>query len=130
MITPDRFATIRRAAARAVRKYDVEKVVIGRENRSTAISTRGTPTRSVLGIPTALNEMSTRPTFSITDLRCSSTACSSSASTFAASADPPAATTSLATISTGSRERPVRKSVAPSRAKACVIAPPTAPPAP
>jgi hypothetical protein len=32
MITPERFATIRRAARRAVRKYDVVKVVIGRDS--------------------------------------------------------------------------------------------------
>ncbi len=62
--------------------------------------------------------MSTRPAWSITDCRCRSIACSSSASTSAASADPPAATISLATASTGARRRPVRKTVAPSRAKA------------
>jgi hypothetical protein len=36
MITPDLFATIRRAARRAVRKYDLVKVAIGWENCSTS----------------------------------------------------------------------------------------------
>src|SRR5260370_19636753 len=58
---------------------------------------------------TALNEISTRPALSTTYCRCLSTACSSRASTSAASADPPAATTSLATASTGARLRPVTK---------------------
>ena len=129
MITPDRFAIIRRAARRAVRKYDLVWAVIGRANCSTPSSTSGTPRIPAFGIPTAWNEMSTRPASSITDCRCSSTACSSSASTSAASADPPAETTSLATTSTGARLRPVRNSLAPSRERRATP-PPIAPPAP
>ena len=49
MITPDPFATIRRAARRAVRKYDLVYVAIGRENCSTSSSTRGTPESSGSG---------------------------------------------------------------------------------
>jgi hypothetical protein len=60
MITLDRFATIRRAARRAVRKYDLAYVAIGRENCSTSSSTRGTRTFG-FGMPIALKEMSTRP---------------------------------------------------------------------
>jgi hypothetical protein len=41
-ITPDRFASIRRAANRAVRKDDLMYVVIGRENCSTSNSIKGT----------------------------------------------------------------------------------------
>jgi hypothetical protein len=55
------FGTIRRAARRAVRKYDLVEVVIALENCSTSSSTRGTPRMIESGIPTALNEISTRP---------------------------------------------------------------------
>src|SRR4029450_4310447 len=44
--------------------------------------------------------------------------------------DPPSETISLVTVSTGVRWCPVRKSLAPSRAKARATAPPMAPPAP
>ena len=60
MITPDRLATIRRAARRAVRKYDLVQVAIGRENCSTSSSARGTRTFG-LGMPIALNEISNWP---------------------------------------------------------------------
>src|SRR5882724_8185459 len=55
-----------------------------------------------------------------------------SASTVAVSAatTPPLATISLATASTGAALRPLRKTLAPSRAKALATAPPMAPPAP
>src|SRR5262245_32972810 len=129
MITPDRLAAIRRAARRAVRKYDLVYVAMGRENCSASRSTRGTRLFG-LGMPMALKETSMRPALSTTDSRCSSTARSSRASTSAAPAAPPAATMSLATPSTGAAERPVRKTVAPSAAKARATAPPIAPPAP
>ena len=48
----------------------------------------------------------------------------------AATADPPAETMSLATASTDAWSRPVRKSLAPSCAKARATAPPMAPEAP
>jgi transposase len=82
------------------------------------------------GIPTALNEISTRPALPIADCKCWSIACSSRASTSAASADPPADTMSLATASTAGLLCPVRKTLAPSFAKARATAPPIAPPAP
>src|SRR5437016_4505534 len=63
MMTPARFATIRRAARRAVRKYDRAYVSMGRMNSSTSNSANGTPWSFVFGMPTALNEMSTRPDF-------------------------------------------------------------------
>jgi hypothetical protein len=44
MITSDRFGSIRRAAMRAVRKYDLVYAAIGRENCSTSSSTKGTRT--------------------------------------------------------------------------------------
>src|SRR4029079_18461421 len=66
MITPDPLATIRRAARRAVRKYDLVYVAIGRENCSRSSLTRGARTFG-FGMPIALKEMSTRPAVSMTD---------------------------------------------------------------
>src|SRR5512140_3042975 len=60
MITPDRLTAIRRAARRAVRKYDLVYVTIGRENASVSSSARGARIFG-FGRPIALNEISTRP---------------------------------------------------------------------
>ena len=70
MITPDPFgnhAPGRQSCGQEVRR---EYVVTARENCSASSSASGTPTILAFGIPTALNEMSTRPAVSITDCRC------------------------------------------------------------
>src|SRR5712671_6590612 len=60
MMTPARFATIRRAARRDIRKCALAYVSMGRTNSSTSNPTSGTPWRCVLRMPTALNKSSPR----------------------------------------------------------------------
>ena len=118
MMTPARFGTIRRAASRDVRKYDLAYVSMGRTKSSTSNPTSGTPWSFVLRMPTALNEMSMRPVFATTASRCLSMPSPSRASSTLASADPPVAAISRARPSTGAPWRPMRNSFAPSRANA------------
>jgi hypothetical protein len=61
MITPDRLATIRRAARHAVGKYDLVWVAIGRENSSTSSSTRGRVGERGGGVVRAAGHESSEP---------------------------------------------------------------------
>jgi hypothetical protein len=126
-MTPEPCSIMWRAAARAVMKFAVSPVVTARVKSATVMSLSGMPWTSPREI--RLRETSIPPP-AATERACSSTARSSSASTTATSAAPPAAVISAASASSFSRERPVRKTRAPSRAKVVATPRPMAPPAP
>ena len=127
-MTPGFFAcVIRRAAARPVRKCDRVYVVIGYMKLSIEISVSGTPciplsATTDAGTPIALNEISIPPALVTTPSRCFSIEASSRASTSSDSAAPPSDTIFRATASTFAAVQPVRKTRAPSFAKAAATA--------
>ena len=117
-----------RAAARVVRKLVRRPLTTGASRSATDISASGVPCTSPCWI--TLSDTSMPPDEEATAAAWASTAPSFSASTTAVSADPPLARMSSATASSGGAVRPVRCTVAPSRAKARPTAPPIDPPPP
>jgi hypothetical protein len=117
-----------RAAARAVMKFALIPVIMGRMKSSVVMSASGIPCTSPR--ETRLKDTSMLPAWAATARACSSTAHSLRASTTATSAKPPVARMSVATASSDSLVRPARKTRAPSRAKVRARPPPIAPPAP